>query len=207
MKKYRNKYRIPSARLPHWDYGQPALYFVTICTHKRIPYFGEIDKSFPVVETPCMASLQRGSSKIRLSEIGQIVEYEWMKTCQLRRDMNLYMGEFVIMPDHFHAIIGIGDNSYNSFVDPIRCRDAMHGVSTTGVQNIPAGASINQFGPQSKNLASIIRGFKSAVTIGARKIQADFEWQPRFHDHIIRNDNEHRNISRYILQNPFKSIS
>lgn len=28
--------------------------------------------------------------------------------------MNLFMGEYVVMPNHFHAIIGIGDNPYNT---------------------------------------------------------------------------------------------
>ena len=72
--------------------------------------------------------------------------------------------------------------------------DAMHRVSTI--------ESINKFGPQSKNLASIIRGFKSAVTTNARKIHADFAWQFRFHDHIIRNTDEFNRIQTYITNNP-----
>ena len=65
-------------------------------------------------------------------------------------------------------------------------------------QNPPA----NHFGPQSKNMASILRGFKSAVTIDARKIQPYFCWQERFHDHVIRDDNEFRRIAFYIEENP-----
>jgi putative transposase len=121
-----------------------------------------------------------------LSEIGKIVEQEWLKTPDMRPDMNLQLGEFAIMPNHFHAIILIGDNKYNS-----ARRDAMHCVSTTK----------NHFGPQSKNLASIIRGFKSAVTTNARKIHADFEWQSRFYDHIIRDDDEYIRIAQYITTN------
>ena len=40
--KYRNKYRIPSARAPWWDYGSNAAYFITICTGNRNHFFGEI---------------------------------------------------------------------------------------------------------------------------------------------------------------------
>ena len=83
--------------------------------------------------------------------------------------------------------------------------DAKHGVSTWGdnemfrmiEQNPPA----NHFGPQSKNLGSILRGFKSAVTIEARTIQPDFAWQARFHDHVIRDDDEFRRIAYYIYEN------
>ena len=40
--KFKNKYRIPSARLAHWDYGWNAAYFVTICTKNRECYLGDI---------------------------------------------------------------------------------------------------------------------------------------------------------------------
>ncbi len=62
----------------------------------------------------------------------------------------------------------------------------------------------NKFGPQSKNLASIIRGFKSSVTKNARFIHAYFEWQSRFHDHIIRNAESFERIQNYIANNPKK---
>ncbi|WP_258098375.1 transposase [Marinoscillum pacificum] len=64
----------------------------------------------------------------------------------------------------------------------------------------------NQFGPQSKNLASIIRGIKSSVTTQVRKMESDafsgFAWQSRFHDHIIRDEASYQRISNYIIQNP-----
>jgi REP element-mobilizing transposase RayT len=63
---------------------------------------------------------------------------------------------------------------------------------------------MNQFGPQSKNLASIIRGFKSAVTQKARQIHPDFAWQPRYYDHIIRNKQSFQKITTYIKNNPAK---
>lgn len=74
----------------------------------------------------------------------------------------------------------------------------MHCVST-----VPTTTQ-NQFGPQSKNLASIIRGFKIGVTKNARIIQSDFAWQLRYHDHIIRDDQSYHTISAYIVNNPVK---
>ena len=200
--KFHNKYRIPSVRLQNWDYRWNAAYFVTICTQGRESYFGEIV-----------------DGKMKLSEIGEIVEYEWLKTYEMRPDMNLQKGEFVVMPNHFHAIIIIGENMYNTErggVYGTERRDAMHCVSTIGdtattIIDDTAGAitgntaineSKNKFGTQSKNLASIIRGFKSSVTVNARQIHADFAWQPRFHDHIIRNDDSFQNIRTYISNNP-----
>jgi len=55
----------------------------------------------------------------------------------------------------------------------------MHGVSTAETGTTTESLQIkNQFAPQRKNLASIIRGFKSAVTTVARKKNIDFGWQP-----------------------------
>ncbi len=167
MKKFKNKYRISSARLQNWDYGAAALYFITICTQNRVHYFGVVR-----------------DGQMQLSEIGKIVESEWLKTFTIRQDMNLWPGKYVVMPNHFHAIIGIGVNKYNT-------RSVPH----------PSHPK-NQFGPQSKNLASIIRGFKSSVTIGARKINPGFQWQSRFHDHIIRDNISFQKISNYIINNP-----
>ena len=41
--KFQNKYRIASARLQNWDYRWSAAYFITICTHNRKHFFGEIE--------------------------------------------------------------------------------------------------------------------------------------------------------------------
>lgn len=42
MKKYQDKYRIPFARHPDWDYSSNGSYYVTICTAMRKCFFGEI---------------------------------------------------------------------------------------------------------------------------------------------------------------------
>ncbi len=171
MEKFKNKYRIQSNRLQNWDYASHAAYFITICTQNRIHYFGKIV-----------------DSKMQLSEIGKIVYAEWLRTFEMRPDMNLHMDEFVIMPNHFHAIIVIGKNKYNTS----HRRDAMHCISTKP----------NKFGSQSKNLASVIRGFKIGVTINARKTNPNFAWQPNYYDHIIRNRQSYNNIKNYIRNNP-----
>lgn len=176
--KFQNKYRIPSARLQNWDYGAAAAYFITICTQNREHFFGEII-----------------GKEMQISEIGKIVATEWLKTLELRPDMNLEFGEFIVMPNHFHAIIIIGTNEYN--LGGGGGRDAMHCVSTC--DGIQMG---NKFGPQYKNLASIVRGFKSVVTKNARLIHVDFAWQARYHDHIIRDGQSFENIQNYIANNP-----
>jgi len=42
---FKNKYRIASACLQHWDYGSDGAYFITICTKNRAHHLGEIIKN------------------------------------------------------------------------------------------------------------------------------------------------------------------
>ncbi len=177
--KFRKRYRIESVRLKGWDYSRCGAYFITICTRDMENYFGSIEDGNMV-----------------LSDVGKIANREWFKTPDIRSDMNLTLGEFIVMPNHVHGIIIIGENRYNSRTGT--GRDAMHCVSTR------ADANVGRFGPQSKNIASIIRGYKSAVTIHSRKIKSDFAWQARYYDHIIRDEKTFRKISCYIRNNPSK---
>lgn len=129
-----------------------------------------------------------------LNNIGAIAQNEWLKTPSIRPDMNLSLDEFVVMPNHFHAIIYIGENEFNTNTR----RDGMHSVSTITTEDI----AINKFGPQSKNLGSIIRGFKASVSVQVRKLIPHFGWQERYHDHIIRDQESFLRIQQYILSNP-----
>ncbi len=217
---FRNKYRVPSTRLEGFDYGSNAAYFVTICTKDKVHFFGEIvdiaensnsSESTVAAETPGMSSLR--IPIVKLSDIGKIVETEWLKTPGLRPDMNLELGTLVVMPNHFHAIIIIGENPYNSNHHSALRRDDMPGVSSatmdaTNSEN--ANNSFknhdykNEFSAQSKNLASIIRGFKSAVTMQAKNLgYHHFAWQTRYHEHIIRDQESYQKIEDYILNNVY----
>lgn len=55
---------------------------------------------------------------------------------------------------------------------------------------------------QPGSIAVIINQFKRTVTINARKIKANFGWQSRFHDHIIRDKASFDRIENYTINNP-----
>ncbi len=177
--KYKDQYRNKSNRLQNWDYSWVGYYFITIATKNREHYFGEIQ-----------------NQKMNLSTIGKVAKTEWLNTPNIRPDMNIVIDEFCIMPNHFHAIINIGQNQYNQRQHR---GYAMHRISTT-----PQTITKNKFGPQRKNLSSIVRGFKSAITTYTRKNNIEFAWQTNYHDHIIRNDDELHRIREYIINNPQK---
>jgi REP element-mobilizing transposase RayT len=78
----------------------------------------------------------------------------------------------------------------------------------TGIINAETGHALslpgdNRFQNIGKNtISSIIGSYKSAVTKHANRLGIENGWQTRFHDHIIRNDNEYQKISDYIVNNP-----
>ncbi len=181
--KFRNKYRINSARKPGHNYGMPGFYFITICTKNRICYFGNVI-----------------NGKMVLSDIGRIIVDEWIKTSYIRS--NVRLGEWVVMPNHVHMIVRILENNGGFDND----------VSVEKVCNVEThrDASLheynNTFGPQRNNVASIIRGFKGVTTkrIHMETNYSDFAWQSRFYDRIIRNEYALYAARQYIINNPIK---
>ncbi|MEN9336809.1 MAG: hypothetical protein RLZZ500_1796 [Bacteroidota bacterium] len=165
MKKFKNKYRIPSSRLQGYDYGSNGIYFITINTKNRKHYFGTI-----TAETHNGASLQA-------TEIGKIAQTYWADITNHYPFVTV--DAFVVMPDHMHGIL-IFNNPEKKDWTP------------------------NSFGVQSNNLAAVIRGFKSSTKRYANQNNIEFEWQPRFHESIIRDENALNTVRRYIINNPIK---
>ena len=122
-----------------------------------------------------------------LSPIGEIVAEEWQRTPQVRS--NVTLDEWVIMPNHIHGIIVI-------VAGTPRVKTPRRGVSTTG----RGGPTL-----RSGSLGAIVGQIKSVCT---KRIwaagHADFAWQSRFYDHIVRNQASLQRIRAYIANNPAK---
>jgi REP element-mobilizing transposase RayT len=67
---------------------------------------------------------------------------------------------------------------------------------------MPKNPHFQKLSAPAKSLSTIIRAFKTVVTTESRKINPNFAWQPRFHDHIIRDAQSFENIKKYIINNP-----
>ena len=180
--RFRNKYRIESTRLRNWDYGWNASYFVTICTKDRINFFGD------VVDGEMVSN-----------DIGKIANDRWIQIPEHFPFVKL--GEHVVMPNHVHGIVIIDKPDDGRYVgrNVPNVETPKLGVSTTNTTNRTNAAS-EKWNPGT--LGVMINQYKRAVTIGSRKIHADFAWQSRYHDHIIRNDQSFQKISEYIINNP-----
>lgn len=212
MKKFQNKYRIPSARLQNWDYGENGAYFITICTKNMVHYFGD-------VETRLIASVQDNYNAIcemELNELGKIAYRNWENIPNQFPYVEL--GSFVIMPNHMHGILIInkmkisgalsGDSNVETRLIASNNDAETRLIASLQLQNEnenKKGGFAGDKNPMlNENISRIIRWYKGRCSFEMRKIHADFEWLSRFHDHIIRNSNEFERIQTYIENNPSK---
>jgi REP element-mobilizing transposase RayT len=159
-----------SIRLPGYDYTQPGAYFITICTHHHQSLFGEII-----------------NGEMKLNNFGLIAQHEWQNTISIRE--NIDADEYIIMPNHFHAILMLNDSLCSGTA---RC-------STTESYS-------KQIRVRPNSVSAIIRAFKSAVS---RQIHFQFDpniqiWQPDCYEHIIRNEIELDKTRAYIINNPLQ---
>ena len=183
-----------SIRLKGYDYSQSGMYFITLCTQNRECLFGEIAGANG---NPVGANGIR--PEIILNEYGIIVRDEWIKSAEIRSEIEL--DEFVIMPNHFHGIVMIhgsimGDRlvAHDTEMD-IKPPQGDQPVAPTGKRN----------GPKQKSIGSLIAGFKSTATKNINKLRQTSKipvWQRNYYEHVIRNDDEMNRIREYIQNNP-----
>jgi len=184
------EFKTKSMRLKYWDYNTPWWYYVTISSQNHKNYFGEII-----------------NGKMQLNKIGKIAQHEWIKTAELRENVDL--DEFIIMPNHMHGILILTENN------SVETRRGVSNVAETSIatdETLPSqktrpSVSLQQrefSKPIKDSLSTIINLYKGSVTKECNLQKYNFKWQAKFYDRIIRNEKELINIRRYIQQNPLK---
>ena len=195
--KFRNKYRVPSARLQNWDYGSNGAYFITICTKEMQHFFGEVvDK------------------KMILNSVGELAEEYWIEI--LKEFPYVEFGNFQIMPNHMHGILIIDKSvvpatvetrfiasNLDGIIEDERSKDDADSSETRLIASVPEKDGIGGFSGEnnpmlSDNISRIIRWYKGRCTFEMRKINSNFGWHSRFHDHIIRISESFERIQNYI---------
>jgi len=160
-----DRHRRRSIRLKYYDYSQAGAYFVTICTYNKKCLFGEVI-----------------DGKMVLNQFGKVVEREWLRTTEIRPNMQL--DKFIIMPNHMHGIVIIDESN----------------VGATGRSPLPKG-------PTPKSIGAIAAGFKSVATRRINDLRGTPYtpvWQRNYYEHVIRNEDDLSEIREYIVNNPMK---
>lgn len=183
-----------SIRLKGYDYTLAGAYFVTLVTHNRQAIFGKVE-----------------SAQIHLNVIGKIAEREWLSIPDHFQFVQL--GEFVIMPNHLHAVIVFNDRDIDVGATQPKPSERQSGKSpsqisiSSGKNGSPRPESQRNrpAGPASGSLGAIIGQFKSRVTKRLWQLP-DWQcvpiWQGNYYEHIIRDEVDYNNIILYIQANP-----
>ncbi len=149
-------YKGKSIRLPNYDYNMEGYYFVTICTKGQKSLFGEIF-----------------NNEMNINEKGQLTDNLW-NSIEEKFD-NVFLDEYIIMPNHIHGILVFQKYSNTSLPDII---EYFKRISTNMyIKNV------KKFNWERFN----------------KKL-----WQENYYEHIIRNEKELVQIRNYIRNNPLK---
>ena len=204
--KYKNKYRIESNRWQNWDYSAPGMYFITICIHERANILGQIV-----------------DGNMQLSEYGEIVKHEFIQMKDYNQRATI--DEWVIMPNHVHCIIALGEYNNSDIVDGGIAVEKIHEFSHDIITG-DNSEKIREFSLQSqpatdpdiKQYRRLRRNMLIPMMVGKFQMQTSKQinilrnsvgkktWQPNYHDHVIRDDAEYQRIKEYIITNPIRWI-
>ncbi len=169
-------------RIKEYDYSNNGYYFITICTKNRKDILSRIK------ENKDIQIFVGNDALVVPSKIGCEVVNSWNKIEILNK--NVYLDEFILMPNHIHGIIILENNkdklNYN--------------------MNKKYGLEISERRGR-RSLQSLIKDFKSVTTRKYKEMYNTEEslWQKSYYEHIIRNQKELNQIREYIHYNPLKN--
>ncbi|MCM4161619.1 hypothetical protein DHB64_17160 [Antarcticibacterium sp. W02-3] len=142
-----------------------------------------------------------------LNDVGQIANECWLAISEYIPFAKL--GNHVIIPNHVHGIVIIdkpnitGNDERNVGTRLIASLPPKPLEHTKTDADKPNGGITGNYNPMLHDILSkIIRWYNGRTSFETRKINPDFTWSPRFHDHIIRNDESFHRISNNIRNNP-----
>lgn len=163
-------------RLYGYDYSSSGHYFVTIVTKDREKYFGEIVNGEMIYSKIGLFVKENISKFLQLDSDEETIKSN--PHYILQKDNIFVVENWVIMPNHVHLLIQI--------INRIEREPMFH----SGIGPLKKGS-----------LGAFINGFKGIIQRYATKNDIPFKWQARFHDRIVRDQNEFDNIISYISGN------
>lgn len=188
-----------SIRLKGYDYTQCGKYFVTICSQYHDCLFGGIK-----------------NGKMILNDAGKMIKKWYLELPNRFQDIKC--GEYVIMPNHFHAII-INSGNHVEVSNNYHENKQMDNRFDEDGKNLLGKNRNNRLDEHEKSklgehigspLHKVIGWFKTMTTneyirgvkqLGWEPFNGKL-WQRNYHEHIIRNKDSYLTIKNYIMNNP-----
>ncbi len=157
-----------------YDYADKGWYYVTVTTFNKQHLFGEIV-----------------DGEMVLNEIGQMAKEEWLKSSEIRKEIQL--DDFIIMPNHIHGIVMIAQKQ-----EDIKHIESINKLAKQRTEK-------KKFLPPKQFLEAFISGFKSSTTSLINEMKNNNQkarWQRPYDVHNIHDKKDYERIKQYIADNP-----
>ena len=210
------------ARLKSYDYGKNGVYFVTVCVKERRDLLSEIivgDETKGLSVGECLGAPAQKTNGVASDETDGIPALSGisvrLKPCgeiaaeQLRLLENRFprvtVRDYVIMPDHIHAIIVLSDKAGG----PRRAQRSSWRCVAPYLPSPTADDSVkaDEAGTirSAETLNDVICAFKSLTSrICKQRFGVENIFQRSYYDHIIRDREDYEIRRKYIYDNPAK---
>ncbi len=164
-----------SLRHAHFDYSHSGPYFITIVTQHRLALLGRIV-----------------DAELQLSAAGEMINRHWLALP--KRFPGVALDEFVVMPNHVHAVLSITDESDPVGAPLVGARPLSHRDRTTS----------------KITLGTVVGAFKLLTTVAYTKGVRGSHWKPfdnrlwqrNYYEHVVRDEQSLDLIRSYIQANP-----
>ena len=204
-----------STHLQHFDYASKGAYFVTICTQDRKQLLSEVflpssqiyhqSKCQPVGEGLAPPDSfppfvpDNAVAEVRLKPCGQIAKEQLILL--EKRYPSVSLLDYVIMPDHIHAIIFLN----NDAIDRNNLSNAGGASPSPTPNNIESNLPNAGGASPSPTLNDVICSFKSLTSRACKqKYGIEKLFQRSYAEHIIRDYKDYETRKAYIQQNPVR---
>ena len=179
-----------SIRLKGHDYAGGGVYFVTICAHREFIAWKQGSPFGALGTVGAGSSPAVGAGRIPpsgatcVSPVRGIIAEEWRRCGEIRDDV--FPGEFVVMPDHFHGLIRIekGLSELGHVVGAFKAAASrrIRGTGDTGDMRVSRTAPVAA-PPQTLRI-----------------------WHRNYYETIVRTPEAEQRIGDYIRMNPWKCV-
>ena len=147
-----------------------------------------------------------------LNDAGKMADIEWKKIPI--RFTNVQLHEYIVMPNHFHAILEIVGATlviapHNKTL--ANEKEQPQGIAPANELNANENVQSKTFAPaKPKTVGDIVGAFQSIATVEYIRGVKQWGWKPfngklwqrNYYEHIIRDKQSYQRISNYIINNP-----
>lgn len=168
------------------------MYFITICCKGHKQLLGQV-----------VGDDARDVPNVALNNYGKIVEQQIRMMDS--KYYNVFIDKYIVMPNHVHFILTVSSTSIEEYDKNIRV--GFYGVTQAGTGTSQASSPTKETN-KTELRGSLYRQHEIVpkfISLLKRLINCQIGtniWQRGYYDHIIRNEDDYRNIYQYIENNP-----